>query len=155
MTKIAISWCRRDQIHKDALMHHLKPAIRLFTDVKVEWWEDSRLTCGEQLIPGILDRLDEADLGLLMVSRHYLTNDFIRTHELPRFVGGRALPVQLTRLPPFGSHHHDLGGLEKLFVFNQDGKSFAEQTGVRRPRFADVLAESIRRRILGLNGYQA
>lgn len=155
--RIFLSWCHRNRKHKDDLLFHLEPALGLFSDLTVQWWADSHLTCGERLMPGILDRLDEADFGLLLASPQYLKSAFIRTHELPRFVGPGsdkgALPVKLTPMPRYDSGH-DLGGLESLVVFDRDGKSFAETTGVRRALFANELADSIRRRVLDLDGYR-
>lgn len=155
--RIFLSWCHRDEKHREALMYDLEPALGLFTDLKVQWWEDSHLTCGERLMPGILDRLDEADFGLLLVSPHYLKSAFVRKRELPRFVGKGsdkgALPVKLTPFPTY-NREHDLGGLEDLIVFDRDGKSFAETTGVRKALFANELAGSIRRRVLDQNGYR-
>lgn len=155
--RIFLSWCHRDKARKEALLFDLEPALGLLADLRVEWWEDSHLTCGERLMPGILDRLHEAEFGLLLVSPHYLKSQFIQEHELPRFVGTgadkAALPVKLTPIPSYG-RTHDLSGLDQLVVFDRDGKSFAEMTGVRRTLFANDLAESIRRRILNQNGYR-
>ena len=139
------------------MLADLHPALKLFTDVKIEWWQDSHLTCGEELTAGIVARLDEADFGLLLLSTRFFSRPFIREHELPRFVGPAAdkgaLPVALSPLPAFGPES-DLGGIDQLVVFTQDGKSFGELVGVRRTRFANDLAASVRRRVLGLNGYR-
>lgn len=155
--RIFLSWCHRNKRHKEALLFHLEPALGLFSDLTVEWWADSQLTCGEQLTPGIVDRLDEADFGLLLASPQYLRSRFIREHELLRFVGPGsdkgALPVKLTPMPLYDGEH-DLGGLEDLVVFERDGRSFAETTGAQRAVFANELADSIRRRVLGLDGYR-
>ncbi|WP_410675714.1 hypothetical protein [Amycolatopsis sp. cmx-4-68] len=158
-TKIFLSWSHHDRALKDALLTTLLPALGLFTDLDVEWWEDSHLTCGEEFGPVILDRLDEADFGLLLLSTHYFGSSFIRRHELPRFSGPAAdkgaLPVALSPLPAFGPQH-DLGGIEKKIVFFAGGGgSFGEQSGVKRTIFANELAASIRRRALGGNGYRS
>jgi hypothetical protein len=110
------------------------------------------------LTAGIVDRLDEADFGLLLLSTRFFGRPFIQQHELPRFAGPCAdkepLPVALSPLPAFGPEH-DLGGIERRVVFLQDGKSFAELSGARRTSFANDLAAAIRRRALSLNGYRA
>lgn len=156
--RIFLSWCHLDKQLKEALLTHLMPALGLFTDLEVQWWQDSHLTCGEDLLPGIVDRIDEADFGLLLLSTPYFGSAFIRKHELRRFAGGDAdkgsLPVALSALPEFGDHH-DLGGVEKQLVFFAGGgQTFADLSGPRRRRFANDLATSIRRRALDLNGYR-
>lgn len=156
-TRIFLSWCHQDKALKEALLRDLLPALGLFTDLDVEWWEDSHLTCGEELTAGIVDRLDEADFGLLLLSTPYFGRPFIRQHELSRFAGPRpdkgSLPVALSLLPDRGPHH-DLGGIERQVVFTVDGRSFHELTGYRRRRFANDLASAIRKRVLSLNGYR-
>lgn len=105
-----------------------------------------------------MDRLDEADFGLLLLSPRFFGRPFIRRHELPRFAGPRrdkgALPVALSPLPEPGPEL-DLGGVERQVVFTYDGKSFADLSGARRTRFANELAAAIRRRGNGENGYRA
>ncbi len=157
-TRIFLSWCHQDKALKEALLRDLLPALGVFTDLDVEWWEDSHLTCGEELTTSIVGRLDEADFGLLLLSTRFFGRPFIQHHELPRFAGPRAdkgsLPVALSPLPASGPAL-DLGGVERQLVFIGDGKSFAELSGARRTSFANDLAAAIRRRALGLNGYRA
>ena len=157
-TQVFLSWCHQDKALKEALLRDLLPALGVFTDLDVEWWEDSHLTCGEELTASILGRLDEADFGLLLLSTRYFGRPFIRRHELPRFAGPHAdkgsLPVALSPLPAFGPEHN-LGGVERQLVFTRDVKSFAELSGARRTSFANDLAAAIRRRALSLTGYRA
>ncbi|MGH3803391.1 MAG: hypothetical protein ACRDTD_25340, partial [Pseudonocardiaceae bacterium] len=77
-TRIFASWCHQDKALKEALLRDLLPALGLFTDLDVEWWEDSHLTCGEELTAGIVDRLDEADFGLLLLSTRFFDRPFIQ-----------------------------------------------------------------------------
>ncbi len=155
--RIFLSWCQQDRELKEALLRDLLPALGNFTDLVVEWWEDSHLTCGEQLTSGIVDRLEEADYGLLLLSTRYFSRPFIRKHELPRFAGPDAdkgaLPAALSPLPAFGPER-DLGGVDEQLVFTQSGRSFADLSGAKRVHFANDLAGQIRRRVLGLNGYR-
>lgn len=157
-TRIFLSWCHQDKALKEALLRDLLPALGVFADLDVEWWEDSHLTCGEELTAGIVGRLDEADFGLLLLSTRFFGRPFIRQHELPRFAGPRAdkgsLPVALSPLPAFGPERN-LGGVERQLVFTRDAKSFAELSGAQRTSFANDLAAAIRRRALCLNGYRA
>ena len=156
-TRIFLSWCHKDKGLVNALLEDLLPALK-FTDLTVEWWQDSHLACGEKLTPGIVGGLEEADFGLLLLSNRYFSRPFIRAHELPRFAGPEAdkgsLPVALSPLPGFDPER-DLGGVERQRVFTQDGKSFGELSGVRRTHFAIDLADEVRRRVLSLSGYRA
>lgn len=156
-TRIVLSWCHLDRALKEALLRDLLPALGVVTDLDVEWWEDSHLNCGEELPAGIVDRLDESDFGLLLLSTRYFGRPFIRKHELPRFAGPGAdkgsLPVALSPLPRFGLEH-DQGGIERQLVFMRDGRSFAELSGAKRTSFANELAAAIRRRALSLTGYR-
>lgn len=155
--RIVLSWCHRDRRLKDALLRDLLPALGLFRDLAVQWWEDSHLTCGEKFAPGIVDRFDQADYGLLLLTTAYFSRPFIREHELPRFAGPDAdkggLPVALGPLPA-PSSNHDLGGVERQLIFGLEQGSYAQLSGARRTIFANVLADAIRARVLGLNGYR-
>lgn len=152
-----LSWAYVDKPLKDAFLDDLLPALGSFSDVRFTWWEDSHLTPGEELLPGILDRLDEGDFGVLLLSGRYFGRPFIRKHELRRFAGPEvdkpAIPVRLApMLDP--SADPDLGGVEDLVQFARAGKSFAELSGVKRRQFALDCATAIRRRALNLNGYR-
>jgi hypothetical protein len=155
--RIVLSWCHQDRRLKEALLRDLLPALGLFRDFTVLWWEDSHLTCGEDLAPGIGGRFDEADFGLLLLTTAYFSRPFIREYELPRFAGSSAdkgsLPVALGPLPTPGSYR-DLGGIERQLIFGLEQGSYAALSGARRTIFANTLADAIRARVLGLNGYR-
>lgn len=154
--RIFLSWCHLDRPLKAALLGDLIPALGLFTDLTVHWWEDSHLFCGEELTSAIVDQLDRTDFGLLLLSTRFFGRPFIRKYELPRFAGAaadkKALPVALSPMP--GTDNRDLGGIERQLVFTREGKSFAELKGYQRIRFANDLAEAIRYRALGEGGYR-
>ncbi len=155
--RLFLSWTHRDRTLKEALLADLRPALRMFPDISIEWWEDSHLTCGEDLTPGIVDRLDEADYGLLLLSNGYFDSNFIQRYELPRFAGTGAdkgaLPVVLHPLPGFDASW-SMGGIQRQVVFTSAGRSFAEVSGAQRTTFANELATAIWRRLLGRNGYR-
>lgn len=157
LTRIFLSWAHEDRKLKEELLANLLPALGMLPDISIEWWEDNQLSCGENLTPGIVSRLDEADFGLLLLSNHYFGSSFIRRYELPRFAGPGAdkgsLPVALCPLPGFGAGWN-MGGIERQVVFTSAGRSFAELSGAQRTIFANELAAAIRRRVLGLNGYR-
>lgn len=156
LVKIFVSWAHVDRRWKEPLMADLQAAVQLLRGVRVLWWLDSHLSCGEAVTPAIRARVGEADFGLLLVSMNYLTRPFILRDELPQFVGASAgsgaLPVALAPFPRFEAGW-DLRGLEKLLVFDHEGRSYAELSVTRRRVFAQELAGAIRRRALGLDGY--
>ena len=156
--RIFLSWCHGDRRLVESLLDELLPALGMLADVAVEWWQYSHLTCGEDLLPGIVDRVDEADYGLLLLSPRYFRSSFIRDHELPRFAGPtadrKALPVLLSPLPGFGPGWN-LRGVERQLVFTRSGRSYAEHSGGDRSRFANEMAVAVRARVLGGNRYRA
>lgn len=131
--RIFLSWAHLDLKLKEALLDNLLPVLGMFSDISIEWWQDSHLTCGEDLDSGIVGRLGEADFGLLLLSDHYFGSSFIRRYELPRFAGPGAdkgsLPVALGPLPGFGPSW-SMGGIERQVVFTSANRSFAEVSGV-------------------------
>ena len=156
--KLFLSWAHADEHLKKAFLADLEPALGCFSDVRFAWWEDSHLVPGETLLPGIVDRLDECDFGLLLLSGRYFGRPFIRRHELPRFAGPSAdkgaLPVRLAPIMDRAANP-DLGGVEDLVDFARAGKSFMELDGARRRQFAIDCAAAIRRRVLGNSGYRS
>lgn len=155
VARIFLSWTHRDRPLVEPLVDELLPALALMRkDVEVHWWQDSHLTCGEDLTAGVVDQLDQADYGLLLLSAAYFGRPFILRHELPRFVGPtadkKALPVLLRPLPAAA----DLHGIERQVMFKPNGRSYAELSGVGRTRFANDLAEAIRGRVLRANAYR-
>lgn len=94
----------------------LQAALGVFTDLDVEWWEDSYLTCGEELTPGIVDRLDEADYGRLGRGRPHQTYHDLeaeKTSASPTEPGRKLdayrawAPVE-RRPPPDGAGHNTM-----------------------------------------------
>ena len=153
---IFLRWCHKDQALKDALVAQLEDELAILDGLTISWWQDSHLTCGERFLPEILDRLDECDYGLLLLSSAYLRSAFIAKYELPRFVGPSAdkgaLPVALGLLPPLDGTR-TYRGIEEHQIHRLDGRSCSQLRG-RRAEFAQTLATEIRRRVLGLGGYR-
>jgi hypothetical protein len=146
-----LSWCREDLALKLDLLGRLEPNLKILSGIDFSWWEDSQLNVGETWRRQILNRLSDCDYGLLLLSPAFFASDFIKTVELPHFVGTTAtkgaLPVLLRAVPLDGSR--TLHGVETTQVFTLNGKSYAELQGADRDDFAVKLASSIARRILG------
>lgn len=98
--RVFISYSHKDDAAKDQLVLKLKV---LQTAGLVEYWLDRDLTAGEEWNRGIIEKLEEMDVFVLLVSDHSLTSDYINrveiTRALERRVEGTAevVPVILHR----------------------------------------------------------
>jgi hypothetical protein len=149
---VFLSWCHADRAAKDALVKPLLDNLRILNGVELRWWEDSHINIGENWRRRILARLSEFDYGLLLLSPGFFASGFITDHELPAFVGPRAvkgaLPVGMKRVPFDGTR--TLHGVDRhqIFTLGPAGRFFAETRGADRERFASDLATAVQKRIL-------
>lgn len=79
MKKVFISYSHEDVIEKQRLMTFLKPLER---SGKINIWQDLKLQAGVKVQQEILDKLDEADIVIMLVSQDFIGSDFIYDHEL-------------------------------------------------------------------------
>lgn len=79
MKKVFISYSHEDMIEKQRLMTFLKPLER---SGKINIWQDLKLQAGVKVQQEILDKLDEADIIIMLVSQDFIGSDFIYDHEL-------------------------------------------------------------------------
>ncbi|WP_308006159.1 TIR domain-containing protein, partial [uncultured Chryseobacterium sp.] len=79
MKKVFISYSHEDVIEKQRLMTFLKPLER---SGKINIWQDLKLQAGVKVQQEILDKLDEADIIIMLVSQDFIGSDFIYDHEL-------------------------------------------------------------------------
>lgn len=79
MKKVFISYSHEDVIEKQRLMTFLKPLER---SGKINIWQDLKLQAGVTVQQEILDKLDEADIVIMLVSQDFIGSDFIYDHEL-------------------------------------------------------------------------
>lgn len=155
--RLFLSWSHKDRVLKTQLVDdRLIDELGILTGLKVEWWEDSHIHPGEDIQDQVAANIDEADMAVALLSRAYFSSAFIKAYELPRFTGAAAergiMPVALRRILFDGSR--DYRGVDKLRVFDLDGRAFSELRGNGRDEFGQELASEIRRRGLGLGGYR-
>lgn len=79
MKKVFISYSHEDVVEKQRLMTFLKPLER---SGKINIWQDLKLEAGVKVKQEILDKLDEADIIIMLVSQDFIGSDFIYDHEL-------------------------------------------------------------------------
>ncbi len=84
---IFISYSHQDEDWKDLVVGHLRVAERQ-GDFLV--WDDRRIDGGDDWRREIDQALAAADIGVLLISRHFLTSNFIMDHEVERLLERKA-----------------------------------------------------------------
>ena len=74
-----ISYSHKDEEYKDFVVSHLKVLERQGV---FDVWDDRRIKGGGNWQTEIDAALDRADIAILLISRHFLTSDFIMDHEV-------------------------------------------------------------------------
>lgn len=77
---VFISYASKDRSCVDELTELLSPAVR---SRKIELWDDSRIKPGDRWREEIDRALEEARVGVMMVTPAFLASEFIAAHELP------------------------------------------------------------------------
>jgi hypothetical protein len=77
---IFISFSHKDKSYRD----ELAPALEAVATIRDRVWFDQKfIDIGDQFHPAIQQALAESKVGILLVSNHFLTSEYIKTHELP------------------------------------------------------------------------
>jgi hypothetical protein len=117
------------------------------------YWDDGEILVGEDWHEEIQKAIAGCNLGLLLISPAFLASQYIKEHELPKFIGKRAKPVLPIVLQRVNLDRHDLKGLKKTQLFGLKGtkvkplKAFGECTPLQRTRFAENLFDRIEKRL--------
>lgn len=74
--------------HLDArFRHELEDQLKLLSRKgKLEWWSEQQLIPGEEKYATLNDKLMEADLILLLISIHFLADDFCWSQQLKKAI---------------------------------------------------------------------
>lgn len=94
-----ISYSHKDVAGCKELRDHLKPVERRG---QIQFWSDHHMKAGRAVTSTILDRVEQTDVALLLLSTRFVTSDFIFATELPailrRWEDGllHCIPVVLT-----------------------------------------------------------
>ncbi|HPE71875.1 MAG TPA: toll/interleukin-1 receptor domain-containing protein [Candidatus Competibacter sp.] len=79
-SKIFISFSHKDRSYRDELV----PALEAVAAIRDRVWFDQKgIDVGDRFHPEIQRALAESKVGILLVSNHFLTSDYITRHELP------------------------------------------------------------------------
>jgi tetratricopeptide (TPR) repeat protein len=79
--KVFYCYARKDQDLRDELEHHLSDLKRFY---QLETWYDRQVNPGENWEQTIEDRLNQADIILLLVSPDFLASDYCYNREMQR-----------------------------------------------------------------------
>jgi hypothetical protein len=81
---IFISFSHKDKPYRDKLV----PALEAVAAIRDRVWFDQKfIDIGDRFHPEIQRALAESRIGILLVSSHFLTSDYITRHELPFLLG--------------------------------------------------------------------
>jgi hypothetical protein len=94
--KVFISYAHKDEAFKDDLLTMLRPLERQGI---LEIWHDRKIEEGDEWRRAIEAAMNDGDLALLFISRHFLASAFIQDNEVPRLLqrrkaeGLRVVPI--------------------------------------------------------------
>jgi peptidoglycan hydrolase-like protein with peptidoglycan-binding domain len=97
--RIFISYSRRDKRWLEKLRTHLRPLEKQFD---IDIWDDSKIQTGTLWLENIQQALETAKGAILLISKDFLSSDFITSNELPLLLkaaaekGATILPVIVT-----------------------------------------------------------
>ncbi len=148
-----VSYAHRDGAMADKFLRDLEPHLGSSERFQYRLWQDKGILTGETWRREIDEALDHCSFGLLLVSPAFLASEFIRDHELPRFVGDDAKPALPVMLKPINFERQDLKGLGRQQIFGlsrpawSQAKPYAECQGTDREHFVAELFDDIDRRV--------
>lgn len=99
MDTIFISYSHKDEKWKDQVQSHLNV---LEKHGKLNIWDDRQIPLGGDWLEEIERSLEQANIALLLISRHFLTSDFILNKEIPELLqrqeqsGLKVIPIILS-----------------------------------------------------------
>lgn len=77
---VFVTYSHRDSRHLERLRVHLRPLER---DLAIDLWDDTRLNAGDCWREQIAKAIENAHIGILLVSADFLASDYISENELP------------------------------------------------------------------------
>jgi hypothetical protein len=84
---VVISYSHQDEAWKERLLTHLRV---LELEGTLDVWDDRRIPAGDDWPQSIEEAIAQADVAILIVSKHFLTSRFIREEELTRILKARS-----------------------------------------------------------------
>lgn len=153
-TKVVISYSHEDEEDKKFVVSHLRVLQR---EGLLEVWSDRDINAGAEWQGEIASALADADIAILLISRHFLDSDFIVKEEVPTLLkrlekqdGLRLIPILLSDCA-----WKEVQWLKSLNILPLDGKplnTFSEHERNKiMTQVADDIITSIRSNSKGLS----
>ena len=136
---IFLSYAHDDQNLKEQFFGLIRARLNTSKEFRYTISSDNDLLCGEQWHEGLLKRMEQCDIGLLLVSTHFLASAYIQEHEIPRLLD-RCFPVLLKYVD---LRRQELRGLEKLQIHHRNNKAFEDVARGNQTRFINDLVNKI------------
>ena len=140
------SYATKDRRLAETLQRGLADHLKAAGAPHEIWQDNQRILVGERWHETILQTMDTCRAGLLLLSPAFLASDYIRRHEVPRFLRGDK-PIIPVLLKPLGTHA-DLQGIQHHQIFALESprsgrKAFSQCDTTRRETFILQLADQI------------
>jgi TIR domain len=143
-----VSYAHAGKLASD-LMHRLDKQLRNNKHYSFELWSDHQILVSQDWHGEIQRELCRSHLGFLFLSHDFLASEYIRKHELPVFVSGRAengpgkraVPVALEAID---FNNTELKGLDERQIYlDPDGKAYAERRGAKQEEWVTKLVDKV------------
>jgi hypothetical protein len=82
-TRVFVSYSRTDTAVRDEVLRALRTVPRIHNAL---WWDEGEMDIGDRFHPKIQHGLAASKIGILLLSNHSFTSDYILTHELPYLI---------------------------------------------------------------------
>lgn len=151
--RLFVSYARANNSLAENLLQRLQEQTAPAKFYRYSYWDDGDILLGEDWHEEIQKAIASCHLGLLLISPAFLASQYIKEHELPKFIGKRAKPVLPIVLQRVNLDRHDLKGLKETQLFGLKGtkikpfKAFGDCTPLQRTRFAESLFDQIEKRL--------
>ncbi len=81
-TMLFVSYSHKDSVWLEELRPHLK-SLAIEKDFDTLFWDDTQIIAGSDWKTEIDEALNFAKVAILLISKHFLSSDFITSQELP------------------------------------------------------------------------
>jgi hypothetical protein len=148
-----ISYARANKELANRFLVKFQEQLTPSKNFEYKFWKDNEIKVGEKWHEEINRAIDNCRLGLFLVSPAFLGSQFIKKHELPKFIKSKSKAIIPIMLQPIDFERHDLKGLEKLQIFRLEGKHFqspkayGDCIGNQRERFVQELFKQVEDRM--------